>query len=69
MRPLTVIRSSTTPMIELPPTPAECTLLIGNEVGTPAISPRWSVAISPRTTEPTSVVVPPTSIIRTWDRQ
>jgi hypothetical protein len=59
---------SRTAMTELPPTPAECTLLIGKEIGTPFTDPRRSVMISASRTEPTSVVVPPTSIISTCSR-
>ena len=61
----TVIRPSLTAMIELPPTPLERTLLIGNEIGTPSIEPRRCTSMRKSFTEPTSVVVPPTSIIST----
>ena len=64
----TVISPSLTAMIELPPTPLDCTSLIGMEIGAPSIDPRRLVRISSFRTDPTSVVVPPTSIINTWPR-
>ena len=54
----TTTAPSLTVMTELPPTPAECTLLIANEIGTPLMDPRRSTLIWQSRTEPTSVVVP-----------
>lgn len=61
----TVIAPSVTVMTELPPMPADSTFDIGKEVGMPAMVPRRSVRISRPATVPMSVVVPPTSIMRT----